>query len=645
MKVGLVQINNDLANQCYFPYSVGLLQAYLTAHSKRASELDFLSPVFTRLPVDTAINQLMSADIVLCSIYVWNERLTLAIAKKLKELKPTIKFIFGGPQVPDKSERWMLDNPFVDIAVHGEGEVILKELVDRLESDWYNVPSISFRREGKIVQNVKGPRLKDINVIPSPYLTGVFERLMEQHKDTQWVAVWESNRGCPFSCTFCDWGSATQNKMNTFELGRLHQEIDWFASKKIDFVFCCDSNFGLLQRDVDITKYFVETRQRTGFPKYLSVQNTKNATERSYSIQKMLSDSGFNKGVTIAMQSTNPQTLKNIKRDNISIKSFQEIQRRFIQNNVETYTELIIGLPGETYDTFTSSVSDLMDNGQHNRVKFNILSILPNAEMGDEKYQQKFGIVTTDTDIINLHGVSAESEVLERQKLVIATDSMPKEDWVRTTSFCWMVSLLYFDKLMQVPMLVSRHLFNKDFKSIIESLMGCDNLEVYPTISWVKDFFINRARDIQNGSSEHFYSKEFLDIHWTADELCLILLLSSGKVDALYREVFDYICASTKASVVQKAILEDAFNYNRQVIKMPFQYEDVVIKMNFNIPVIFKQLVAGQQAAFPAGEYQSNIIKSKEKWHSWDDFCREVIWYGGKRGAFLHSDNTPITQI
>ena len=646
MNVGLVQINNSFSKQYYFPYSVGLLQAYLMTYSKRASELKFQLPVFTRLSVTKAVEQLIESDVILFSIYVWNVNLSLEIAKQLKILKPKVKLIFGGPQVPDNSKKFLVEHPFIDIVVHGEGEIVITNLIDNLDTDeWKTVSSISYIDSTGFHNNAKGPRMKDINFVPSPYLLGLFDTIMINHPDIEWISIWETNRGCPFSCTFCDWGSSTQNRIVTFQLDRLYKEVDWFSSQKIDFVFCCDSNFGLLPRDLDIAKYIAGVKKATNFPKFLSVQNTKNATERSYEVQKILSDSGFNKGVTISMQSMDKQTLKNIKRDNISIESFKELQRRFLKDGVETYSDLILALPGETYESFTQSIGEIIANGQHHRIQFNNLSILPNAEMGNSEYQAKFGMVTVESDIINVHGYlpEIENDVKEKQQLVIATNSMSKEEWIKTRAFCWMTALLHFDKLIQVPILITHYLTEIGYKEIIEMFLS-DNLYKYPTLTWVKDFFLNKARDIQNGGNEYCHSSEFLDIYWTADELCFIQILAYDKLNDFYYEALQYLSPLMKQIHNGQTILREAFAYNKTLIKRPFQTENLSLKLNFDMPTIYSDLVKGKDTSFIDGQYSFVVDKTKMVWNSWEDYCREVIWYGNKKGAYLYTDTTQSTN-
>jgi hypothetical protein len=183
--VGLVQINNSFSGQCYLPYSVGLLQAHLMAHLREPPQVKFLLPIYTRIKVEQAVEQLLEADVVLFSTYVWNLRLSLAIAERLKAAKPWSKIIFGGPQVPDSAPGFLTSNPFIDIVVHGEGEQVLLHLLENCrESNWNAAPGISFRDPaGRIIQNPKGPRISNLNEIASPYLSGIFEPLISARPD------------------------------------------------------------------------------------------------------------------------------------------------------------------------------------------------------------------------------------------------------------------------------------------------------------------------------------------------------------------------------------------------------------------------------------------------------------------------------
>ena len=218
-------------------------------------------------------------------------------------------------------------------------------------------------------------------------------------------------------------------------LDRVYAELDWFSKNKVEFIFCCDANFGMLPRDYDIALKAAENKKKYGYPHVLSVQNTKNARERAYKVQKLLADSGLSKGVTLAMQSVDPHTLKSIKRDNISTEDYEELQKRFTSDGIATYTEFILALPGDTYSTFADGVSNVIQSGQHNRIQFNNLSILPNAEMAEPQNMKNDEIITVSCPIVNVHGSldeTPEDNINESQQLVISTKSLPYDDWKKT---------------------------------------------------------------------------------------------------------------------------------------------------------------------------------------------------------------------
>jgi radical SAM superfamily enzyme YgiQ (UPF0313 family) len=344
LTIGLVQINNSFSGQNYLPYSVGLLQAYVQRHAPDPERYRFLPLIYKRIAVEEAVRTLLAADLVGFSAYVWNIRLSLAIARRLKEEKPEMLIVFGGPQVPDRVEPFLREHRFIDVACHGEGEAVFLQILERCaDRDWTGIGSISYLAAGgTLVKQQRAARIRDLSQVPSPYLENVFEPLLDANPDERWLALWETNRGCPFSCTFCDWGSATAAKVIPFDQDRLLAEIEWMAKQQIEFVFCCDANFGILARDLELTRYVIEVRRKFGYPQALSVQNTKNATERAYQVQKLLAEAGLNKGVTISLQSVDTATLKAIKRQNISSASFQELARRFTHDRIETYTDLIL---------------------------------------------------------------------------------------------------------------------------------------------------------------------------------------------------------------------------------------------------------------------------------------------------------------
>lgn len=650
VRVGLVQINNSFSSQSYLPYSVGLLQAYVEKHAKDPDRYEFLTPIYARVPVKRAVEHLSGADVVGFSTYVWNIRISLEIARTIKQMKPDTLIVLGGPQVPDKAEEFLRNNPFVDIACHGEGEQIFHAILESFPvKTWDNLPSVSYLREdGSFVCHAKVPRLSDLSGAPSPYLENIFEPLMRANPQERWLVLWETNRGCPFSCTFCDWGSAIASKVYTFDMERVLREVDWFARQQIEFIFCCDANFGILQRDVDIVEYVAEVKQKYGYPRKLSVQNTKNATERAYKVQKLLNDADLNKGVTIALQSVDPGTLKSVKRQNISSESFQILQRRFTRDRVETYTDIILGLPGETYGSLADGVSHVIENGQHNRIQFNNLSILPNAEMGSPEYQKQYGMITVQSKIINHHGTLTDSdgEISELQELVIATSTMPEQDWVKTRAFCWMTGLLHFNKLFQIPFIVLHETCSISYRELIEAFFESE-FGSSPIISEICSFFTEKAREIQRGGPEYCHRKEWLNIWWPVEEYIMIKLCVEGTLGKFYKEAEEMLAHFLASKYVQlpSQLLHEAIDLNRNLIKLPCQTEDLDLTLSYNIGEFYQSVLVGAPIPLENRECTYHINRTGQVFLSWEDWFRDVIWYGTKKGAYLYGNNLVERQI
>jgi len=649
VRVGLVQINNSFSGQSYLPYSVGLLQAYVEKHAKDPDRYEFVTPIYARVPVKQAVEQLSGADVVGFSTYVWNIRISLEIARTIKQLKPDTLIVLGGPQVPDKAEEFLRNNPFVDIACHGGGEQVFRDILESFPvKTWDNLPSVSYLRgDGSFVCHAR-VRLDDLSGAPSPYLENMFESLMKANPQEKWLVLWETNRGCPFSCTFCDWGSAVASKVYTFDMERVLREIDWFARQQIEFIFCCDANFGILPRDLDIVEYVAEVKQRCGYPRALSVQNTKNATERAYKVQKLLNDAGLNKGVTIALQSVDPATLKSVKRQNISSESFQILQRRFTRDRVETYTDMILGLPGETYESFADGVSHIIENGQHNRIQFNNLSILPNAEMGDPEYQKKYGMITVQSKIINHHGMLTDSdgEISELQELVIATNTMPEQDWIRTRAFCWMSGLLHFNKLFQIPLIVLHETCSISYRELIEAFFE-SKFGPAPIISEICSLFAEKAREIQRGGPEYCHRKEWLNIWWPAEEYIMIKLCVEGALGRFYKEAEEMLAHFLASKYVQlpALLLHEAIELNKNLIKLPCQTEDLDLTLSYNIGEFYQSVLVGVPIPLENRECTYHINRTGQIFLSWEDWFRDVIWYGTKKGAYLYWNNLVERQI
>jgi hypothetical protein len=651
IKVGLVQINNSFDRQNYLPLSIGLLHSYAETHAPNFADFEFLEPIYKRMHPEQAAEHLADADIVAFSTYVWNFELSKEISRRVKQKNPEKTVLFGGPHVPapflagqnylDLDGRlagFLKQNDFIDFVIPGEGETAFASFLANYPSrNWDNVPTLHYLQNGQLVQNLPASRIRDLNDIPSPYLSGFFSGLMEKHPDEEWIALLETNRGCPFGCSYCDWGSVAKSKIADYDLEtRIFSEIDWFSDNKIGFVFCCDANFGIFkERDMQIAQRFADNKGKYGYPKRLSVQNTKNSTDISYHIQKVLVDAGLDQGALLAFQSLNPDTLKAVGRGNIKQPTYHALQKRFTEAGITTFSDIILGLPLETYESFTGGVSTLIENGQHNRIQFNNLSILPNAPMMRDK--EKYGLQIVELDIINVHGRLDDwaGDVHEKQQLVVSTNTMPPEDWVKARNFGYMVSFLHFDKLLQIPNVVLNKYYGISYKDIANAFV--ENPLGLPTIRDISSLFSEHARALQKGRPEYIHSPQWLDIWWPADEFAFIQLATEEKLGDFYHEAqLTLENLLSKRGVSDSSLLSPSIELNKAMIKLPFNETDFSINLPYNVLELYKNGLVSEKIDVEASPHTYQIDRTSNRWDSWEKWYREVIWWGNKKGDYLY---------
>ena len=626
-----------------FPYAAGLLQAYSARHAESRDQLSFLPILHAPIGVEPSVEALAGADIVAFSTYVWNIERSLQVARAVKARRPSALVVFGGPQVPDQAETFLRAHPFIDVACHGEGERTFAAVVDRAAGrSAGDIAGTSWLDGDRFEHRPPAPRMKTLDDVPSPYLEGVFDPIMAADPARKWVMLWETNRGCPFACTFCDWGSAVASKVYQFDRARLSAELEWFAAHEGEFIFCCDANFGILPRDVELAHEAAAVKRRLGFPRTLSVQNTKNATERSYQVQKTLADAGMNAGVTLSLQSTDARTLKSVKRDNISLASFEELQRRYTIDRIPTYTDMILGLPGETYDSFANGVSALVERGQHTRMHFYNCSLLPNAEMSRPAYREQFGIRTVRQQMIDLHGPidPPEGDITEYLETSVTTSDMPAADWVRTKVFAFAIELLLYDRMLYLPMVAMYARYGVSVRAQVEALGAADPVR-FPVVASVFAAFTAHAGAIQQGGNEYLASREWLGIYWAPDQHALITLATTFKTDDFYAEA-DTILSSL-ASDQDRALLHDAVELNRHMLRLPFEVADLTLELRHDVLGYVQSAAAGQANTVQPAPTTYRIKRTRPVWLAWEQWYEHVVFCQNQKATYLYPVETVST--
>ena len=414
----------------WLPYSVGCLWSYAAQQDWVTDNFEVADIIYKREEPCKLVERIKDCKVFFFSCYMWNWEYNKHVAEKIKESNPESIIVFGGPQVTSRpeQEQFFAKHPYVDSISLSEGE---ESFVTMLESIKNGI------QLDKIYQ---GGRLDELD-IPSPYLTGVFDKLLANApKNDLWNGTIETNRGCPFACTFCDWGSLTYAKIKKFPIPKVLQELTWMSENKVDYVTIADANFGVFtDRDLEFTEKLVALQNEYGYPKVVDATWYKNSSDEILEIVKKFISSGFNRGLTLSVQSMDMDVLEEIKRRNMEMSDLKMIFDKCNRENIPSYTELILGLPKETYESWKRGVCEVLDAGQHNAIESWLAQLLENAHMNLPEEREKHGLTTVVVENY-ISGFEEEDNIPEKVELVTGTKYMPTPKFIDSWSYSWMIN-------------------------------------------------------------------------------------------------------------------------------------------------------------------------------------------------------------
>lgn len=377
-------------------------------------------------------------SIFLYSNYIWTSQQNHDHSDKVKEISPNSLTIHGGPDVPKYAidvDAYFAANTSLDIVVIGEGEATFPELLEALIgivgdeppdlSCLRDVAGIAFRDGERVVRTADRERISDVDAIPSPFLTGLFDSCGDAGLP---IGVIETNRGCPYGCTFCDWGSATLSRIRKFSLDRVFAELEWCARHRANAIYLADANFGIFPRDVQIAEKVVELKERYGFPKVLETNYAKNSVKYLGQIVKTLSAGGILTTGLLSLQSMDKNTLETIRRSNIKLEQYENLAREFRNEGLPLNVDIMMGLPGATKESFLEDLQQCVDREVRARVF--PTQLLVNSPMNDPEYRQ-------DNQVVTSNPISAswgkEGRKGYKPALVVSTASFTRMDYDEMT--------------------------------------------------------------------------------------------------------------------------------------------------------------------------------------------------------------------
>lgn len=427
MRVVLVE---PPGQQGYVPIAAAYLAATARADPLIGPELSVdLQLGHSSEPVDATVGEILAGgplDVLGVSCQGWALGHADAIATRIADKCPGALVVYGGNHVSNGGDALMKERPYLDVVANGEGEFVFRDILRA----WYRardrdalaaLPGTTVRRSGgEIVTSPERPRITDLSQVVSPYLSGELDSFL--HEDC--TALLETNRGCPYSCSFCYWGEAIGARVQQFPLERVKAEMRYLAELGVDAWYICDANFGMFQRDSEIVDYIVGLRAGCGYPRTVHTNWAKGSNERVVSLCAKLNNVGVHSTYTLALQSATPEALRLAHRKNMKINRVEELAGLCRRYEVVPRGELIWGLPGESYDEFRESFDVLAPHTDALSVYPHYL--LPNTEFtahsGDLGLRAEKAEVDTDYAYCVEHPEMSRDSFLTGMRFIISNN-------------------------------------------------------------------------------------------------------------------------------------------------------------------------------------------------------------------------------
>ena len=620
-KFYFVQPNNSLSSSLFLPYATGCIAAYVLSKAEIRNYFEFGGFFYKKEEVNTVVEKMDSPAVVGFSCYMWNVNYNLKLAKAVKKKFPQCIIVFGGPQIPNNTE-YLEKYPYIDILMHGQGEVSFYNFLIALKNsgDYSLVDNISFRRNGVIHKTIEKPA-EDIVNFPSPYINGIFDSIINdpENKDVQIDAIIETNRGCPYQCIYCYWANKSSSLLR-FPLEKVKAELLWMAEHKIAYCICADSNFGILERDEKIVDYIIELKKIYGYPEAFETTAAKNKDDFVFYLNKKLESANLNRGISVAVQSMSPIVLDIIGRKNVTVENLSKQLKQYRDNNMFTYTDIILGLPGETRDSFIKGLFDVIEAGQHTSININRLELLPNTTMYDDEYIIKYKIKTIVSELCQNHSsVNSSGDTSSRSEIVVSTSSMTEEDWKDCVIFSSMVLAFHSLGLTRFSALYFRKKYNISYQKFYEALYSYVQNEsvfiksIISLISDTVDKFLNK-----NGNL-YFADERFGPIYFSFEEG--IFLSAAAEKTVFYDEISEFI----KFNFESNEEIEDLITYQKNIIITPGD-KDCTAEFSYDWRSFFEMYFL-KDNSHPEKRLNTVLFCGCET-DSFTEYARKYVWYG-----------------
>ncbi|MCI9390559.1 MAG: B12-binding domain-containing radical SAM protein [Lachnospiraceae bacterium] len=320
------------------------------------------------------------------SCYIWNRSLVDSLLVEIRKILPETWIWVGGPEVTYDAVRYLEDHPAVDGVIRGEGEASLLGLLRHFQAgnpvdELLSVPGLTLRH-GEDICDTGSRELLDMDELPFPY----YDLWDFENR----IIYYESSRGCPFSCSYCL--SSLDKKLRFRNLELVKKELLFFIEQKVPQVKFVDRTFNCdRQRALEIWRFLAEHDQGvTNF--HFEIGADLLGSEEIACMR------GMRPGLIqleIGVQSTNPDTIREIHRRTDLAKLRSNVEQIRQGRNIHQHLDLIAGLPCEGYESFTQSF-DQVYRMYPQQIQLGFLKVLKGSRM--ERMAESYGCVYMDRE-------------------------------------------------------------------------------------------------------------------------------------------------------------------------------------------------------------------------------------------------------
>ncbi len=625
----LIQPNSMLSTAVYLPYSVGSIAAYSFQFEEINKHYILHDFIFLQNSIPDMLEEIEDPFIIGFSCYMWNIEYNLALAKAIKEKWPDCVIVFGGPQIPDSTE-YVEEYGYIDITIHGEGEIAFYSILIELlkDNNLSKINNISYRDNGIAIKTPKKAP-ENIDNFPSPYAMGMFDGLLknEKYKNIKFDAILETNRGCPYGCIYCYW-ARSGSSFRKFPMERVKKDIKWMATHNIAYCVCADSNFGILDRDEEIADYVIEMKNKYGCPEKFETASAKNKDEFTFRINLKLEKSGLNRGISVAVQSMSPKTLEIIGRKNMSVNNLSEQLQKYRKHNIDTYTDLILGLPGETLDSFCKGLFDVIEAGQHYSVSVHRLELFPNTIIFSDEMQEKYKIKTIRSQLCQHHSkILKDDSMSSRSEIVVETDTMKVDEWKEALQIATCAQSFHCLGLLRFIAIYLRKAKNISYYDFYIGLYKWISSESINIKRIIDSTFKTVTPFLEGKGNLFFADNRFGDIYWAFDEGLFLSCVAE------FDDFYDEIVVQLKKHFDDEVLFNDLFNYQKELISLPFSAEKEISTI-YDWHDYFEHIF--DSSFVEPKKISTKLTIAESDLHTWKEYAKEIVWYGRRSGRTIN---------